>query len=138
MDLSLRRISVCFAGGLWGALVNSWLVWYLGSKGIPRQFGVAMAPAWSLAFLYPRLVWGGLWGLVFLVPVWRSGFWAAVVGRGILLSLGPTLFQLFYVFPVLQGKGMLGMELGRLAPVFVLFYNAVWGLCTALWLFIAG
>jgi hypothetical protein len=54
-----------------------------------------------------------------------------------LFSLFPTCFQLFYVFPLLQGKGMLGLALGKLTPVFVFFYNAVWGLCTAIWLYFA-
>lgn len=130
----LQRVSLCFAAGAAGALANSWVAWYVGSMGIPRQLGVGLAPGWSLAWLYPRLVWGGLWGLVFLLPLWKHGFWVGVFSRGVLLSLFPTAFQLFYVFPFIVGKGFMGLALGKLTPVFVLFYNALWGFCTALWL----
>lgn len=138
MTTFVRRISVCFAAGCFGALINSWLVWYLGRLGIPNKFGVAIAPVWSLQFLYPRLIWGGIWGSIFIFPILRSGFWVGVFSRGILLSLAPTAFQLFYVFPFLLGKGMLGIGLGRLTPVFVCIYNAVWGIAAALWLHFEG
>ncbi len=98
---------------------------------------MSIAPSLSLAYLYPRLVWGGLWGFVFMLPFWRGGFGVGVFSRGILLSLFPTLFQLLYVFPEMQGKGMLGLSLGKLTPVLVLLYNAVWGFCTALWIHLA-
>lgn len=75
--------------------------------------------------------------MLFMAPFWRKGFGVGVVGRGILFSLVPTLFQLFFVFPALQHKGMLGLALGRLTPVFVCFYNAVWGLGAGLWLYVA-
>lgn len=135
---ALQRASVCFAAGCVGGLVNALLAWYLGSKGIPQKFGVGIAPALALPFLYPRIVWGGLWGLIFLLPLWRGGFWVGVFGRGILFSIFPTLFQLFYVFPVLLEKGMMGLALGRLTPVFVCLYNGAWGLAAALWLRWAG
>jgi hypothetical protein len=51
--------------------------------------------------------------------------------RGLVFSLFPTLFQLFYVFPYLAQKGMMGLELGTLTPLFVLFFNAVWGVAAA-------
>jgi hypothetical protein len=136
MGSLMNRMSIGFAAGCLGALVNSWLVWSLGRKGIPQMFGVAIAPQWGLAFLYPRVVWGGLWGLIFLLPVWQSGFWVAVFSRGILFSLAPTAFQLFYVFPHLAGKGMMGLALGKLTPLFVFVYNAVWGLSAALWIYL--
>ncbi|MBP8646289.1 MAG: hypothetical protein KBH99_09240 [Syntrophobacteraceae bacterium] len=135
MARTLRRISLVFAGGFFGAFVNSVMAWYLGRKGVPQQFGVHLASGWSAHYLYPKLVWGGLWGLLFLAPAWRTGFWVGVFSRGILFSLLPTLFQLLYVFPVLDGKGILGLTLGKLTPVFVFFYNAVWGFCTALWVY---
>jgi hypothetical protein len=137
MSSFISRASIAYAAGCIGALVNSWLVWYMGRKGIPQKFGVAIAPAWSAAFLYSRLVWGGLWGLLFTLPMWQSGFWTGVFSRGILFSIFPTLFQLLYVFPSLGGKGMMGLALGKLTPVFVFLYNAVWGLCAAFWLYLA-
>jgi hypothetical protein len=136
MGNSLRRMSVGFTAGCLGALVNTWLLWYLGRRGVPRTFGVALAPAWTLGFLYPRLVWGGIWGLLFVLPMWRTNFWSAVFSRGIIFSLAPTAFQLFYVFPVLAGKGTWGLALGKLTPFFVFGYNAVWGLCAALWVYL--
>jgi hypothetical protein len=137
MTTLLRRVSLCFAAGCFGALVNSFLIWYLGRKGIPQRFEVALAPELNKTFLYARLVWGGLWGQAFCLPFWQRGFWTGVLGRGILLGFLPTLFQLFYVFPALQGKGMLGLSLGSLTPVFVSLYNAVWGIAAGLWLFVA-
>ena len=131
----IRRVSLCFAAGAVGALANSWLAWYVGGTGLPGRFGVGLTPALSAAWLYPRLVWGGLWGLVFLLPLWKHGFWVGVFSRGVLLSFFPTAFQLFYVFPFMMGKGFMGVALGKLTPVFVLFYNAFWGFCAALWLY---
>ena len=49
-----------------------------------------------------------------------------------MFSLGPSLVQLFVVFPVKTEQGVLGLGLGALTPVFVLLFNAVWGL-TAAW-----
>ena len=119
MNPTLQRASLCFAAGCVGGVVNALLVWYLGSKGIPQKFGVSIAPALTLAFLYPRIVWGGLWGLVFLLPFGRGGFWSGVFGRGVLLSIFPSLVQLFYVFPVMLGKGTIGLALGQIGRAHV-------------------
>jgi len=134
----IRQIGLSYAAGAFGALANSCLAWYLGMKGIPQHFGVAIAPKLTAGFLYPRLVWGGLWGFVFMIPIWRGNFWTSVLGRGVFLSFLPTLFQIFYVFPVLQGKGTFGLALGRLTPVFVILYNAIWGMATGLWLYFSN
>ena len=72
--------------------------------------------------------------MIFLLPIWQNGFWVGVFSRGVLLSLFPTLFQLLYVFPFLAGKGLFGLALGKLTPVFVFFYNAAWGFVAALWI----
>ena len=130
-----RRLSLVFAAGCLGGLVNSFAVWYAGYAGIPHRFGVALAPALNLAWLYPRIVWGGLWGLVFLLPCLKGGFFKGVILRGVLLSLAPTLFQLLYVFPEMLHKGFFGTGLGGLTPVFVVLYNIVWGITAALWLY---
>jgi hypothetical protein len=127
------KLSLVFASGCLGGLLNSLAVWFLGVKGVPALLGVRIAPHWSPAWLYPRLIWGGIWGALFLLPVLRK----SVFGRGVLFSLGPTLVQLLYIFPVVAGKGMLGFGLGDFAPLFVFFYNLVWGLTAAAWLTLA-
>jgi len=125
--------SVCFTGGLFGGLVNSVFLWMAGAYGWTAAMDVAIAPKWTLGWLYPRLVWGGLWGLLFL-PRLMSGsiFW-----RGLLLSVGPTLVQLLIVFPTQLDKGLWGLDLGMLTPVVVIVANAVWGMAAALWVLLA-
>ncbi|MBC8443555.1 MAG: hypothetical protein H8D81_00405 [Deltaproteobacteria bacterium] len=125
-----KQMSLMFAAGAVGALANSLVVWIFGAKGITTGFGVQIAPLLTAKFLYPRLVWGGLWGFLFLLPMLENRLFA----RGLVMSLGPSLVQLFIIFPKVAGKGFLGIELGALTPVFVLIFNAIWGLVTALWL----
>jgi hypothetical protein len=127
---SMKNLSLVFMAGLWGGLLNSLVVWLFGWLGIPQALGVNIAPPLTTALVYPKLVWGGLWGLLFLVPMGRL----SMPVRGLLFSLGPTLVQLFWVFPLKAHQGVLGLQLGALTPVFVLFYNAVWGVAAGLWL----
>jgi hypothetical protein len=68
--------------------------------------------------------------LLFLLPV----FGRSLVKQGLFMSLGPSAVMLFVVFPLKMGKGQMGLELGTLTPLFVLFYNAVWGITAASWL----
>ncbi|MFA5110988.1 MAG: hypothetical protein WC443_06260 [Desulfobaccales bacterium] len=130
MNMTMKKLSLVFVAGCFGALWNSLAVWLFGWLGIAPALGVHIAPALTPAFLYPRLVWGGIWGLLFLVPLSRLS-WPA---KGVLYSLGPTLVQLFWVFPVAAGKGVLGLQLGYLTPLLVVFYNAVWGWTAGFWL----
>ena len=130
MDLTMRNLSLVFVAGCWGALWNSLAVWLFGLLGIAPALGVHIAPPLTTAFLYPRLIWGGIWGLLFLLPMGRWSF----PTRGLLFSLAPTLMQLFLVFPVMAHKGLLGLQLGYLTPLMVVFYNAIWGLGAGLWL----
>ena len=123
-----RSLSLFFAAGAIGGLVNSLVVWLSGELGVTQAFGVSIAPSLSPSWLYPRIVWGGLWGLLFTMP-----FSMGWLRRGLVLSLGPSLFQLFVVFPIKADKGVLGLELGALTPVFVLLFNAVWGVVASWW-----
>lgn len=117
-----------FAAGALAGLANSLVVWLFGQYGISQSLGVAISPALSPSWLYPRIVWGGLWGFLFLIPVLNSRPWS----KGMLLSLFPTLVQLLVVFPYQTGHGVGGLQLGLLTPVLVVFFNAVWGVTAAL------
>jgi hypothetical protein len=130
MNNLVRKISLVFAAGVLGGLLNSLAVWGAGEFGITAAAGVKIAPKLSAAWLYPRLVWGGIWGILFLVPMMQTRIWS----RGFIYSLGPTLVQLFIVFPMKANKGMMGVDLGLLTPVFVVIFNAIWGWTTAIWL----
>jgi hypothetical protein len=119
-----------FAAGCAGAAANSLTVWLFGDLGVNAALGVKIVPKLTPAWLYPRIVWGGLWGFLFLLPFLRQ----SVLIRGLLYSAGPTLMMLFIVFPLKAKMGMLGLALGHMTPVLVLFFNAVWGVSAALWL----
>jgi hypothetical protein len=125
----ILALSLVYAAGTVGGLINSLAVWLLGSSGITTALGVHIAPPLSAAWLYPRLVWGGLWGFIFLIP-----FRDSPILRGAIYSLGPTLVQLFIVFPLKDGKGMMGIGLGALTPLVVITANAVWGVVASYWL----
>ena len=124
----LKKLLICFAAGCAGGLANSLVLWGCGHFGVTALAGVSIAPSWSPAWLYPRLVWGGIWGLIFILPILS----ARPMVKGAVLSLFPTLVQLFVVFPVKAHKGMAGLDLGLLTPAFVVFFNGVWGIVTAL------
>ena len=130
MKSFIRKLSLVFASGAFGALVNSTLLWLFGRAGITAELGVKLAPSFTPAWLYPRLVWGGIFGILFLLPLAQN----RPIQQGLILSLGPTIAQLFLIFPYQLNKGMMGLDLGTLTPVFVLFLNAVWGVAAALWL----
>ena len=134
MEVFFRRASLIFSAGALGGLANSVALWVLGRYGITAMAGVQLAPKLTPMWLYPRVVWGGLWGALFLIPLLkRSPF-----KRGLLYSLGPTAVQLLIVFPHKALKGYLGLELGGLTPVFVVLLNAVWGITAAWWLSMLG
>ena len=130
MGTLARNTSLVFAAGCLGGLINSLAVWIFGESGITSAIGVNIAPKLSPAWLYPRLVWGGIWGLLFLLPLWRS----RIFTRGLVYSLGPTLVQLFVIFPMKAHKGMMGVDLGVLTPLLVVVANAIWGWAAAIWL----
>jgi hypothetical protein len=124
----MKKLSIYFAAGCLGALANSIAVWLFGYFGITSSFGVSIAPSISPNWLYPRIVWGGIWGLFFILPMLKS----KLLLKGAILSLFPTVVQLFVVFPFKAHKGIAGLELGLFTPLFVLFFNWVWGFVTAL------
>jgi len=124
----MKKLLIFFAAGCLGALANSIALWLLGHLGITHTMNVSMAPELTPPWLYPRIVWGGIWGFTFVLPFLDS----RLLAKGSLLSLLPTLVQLFIVFPFKAHKGIAGLELGLLTPVLVIFLNWIWGFVTAL------
>ena len=127
MNSVLVRAAIAFAAGTLGGLANSLIVWFAGWIGFTAAVGVAIAPTLTPGWLYPRLIWGGIWGFIFLLRLPRAVWWV----RGLVLSLGPSAVQMFVVFPLKTPHGFLGLGLGASTPLLVLAFNAVWGLVCA-------
>ncbi|MGE5258096.1 MAG: hypothetical protein ACM3KE_15560 [Hyphomicrobiales bacterium] len=124
----MKNLLNFFAAGSLGGLATGLVTWMVGDLGITRMAGVSLAPALGAQLLYPKMVWGGIWGLLFVLPFMKS----RLIAKGLLLSIFPTLVQLFYIFPRHLHKGMLGIDLGALTPVFVVGFNMVWGFAAGL------
>ena len=124
----MKKLLIFFAAGCLGGLANSIAVWLFGYFHITSSFGVSIAPLLTPGWLYPRIVWGGIWGLLFILPMLQS----KLLLKGTVLSLFPTAVQLLVVFPLKAHKGIAGIDLGLFTPLFVLFFNWVWGIVTAL------
>ena len=138
MTRTRTLMTVCFCAGLLGALCSSLVAWKAGQLGLPALLDVRMSPSLTLSWLYSRLIWGGLWGLVYFLAVGPLKARRHWVRKGLWISLGPSLFQLLFVYPHMTGHAWLGLGLGQFTPLFVLLYNLVWGLftgvfCRILW-----
>jgi hypothetical protein len=124
----MKELLFYFGAGALGGVANSLALWLFGDLGITARLGVSLAPSLSAPWLYPRIVWGGLWGLTFILPFMKS----RPIKKGVVLSLLPTLLQLFVIFPNYAHQGRLGLHLGTLTPAFVVFFNMVWGFVAGL------
>lgn len=124
----MKNLLFYFAAGALAGLANSLVLWLLGDLGVTKLLGVSLVPALTSQWIYPRIVWGGIWGLAFVLPFMKF----RLISKGLVLSLLPTIFQLFYVFPKQGHQGMLGIGLGILTPLFVVALNMVWGFVAGL------
>jgi len=124
----LRKLSAAFAAGAAAGAAVSLLYWYLADSGYLERAGISLRPSLTPAWLYLRATWGGLWGLLLLVPLQKN----RPLLQGLIVSLAPTAAAFFYFLP--RGpSGMLGLHSGYLAPVFILLLNALWGVAAAYW-----
>lgn len=124
----IRKISGAFTGGAIGGLVDSINITVLGKIGISDLLGVGMKPEFTAPWLYQRMVWGGIWMLLLLLPLWNK----KTVLRGCLFSLLPSAMMLFMVLPSM-GKGILGLGFGTLTPIVVIGLNFIYGIVAACW-----
>jgi len=124
----IRKISGAFTGGVFGGLVESIFTWLLGKLGIMALVGITMKPALTDAWLYQRIIWGGLWMLLLMLPLWKN----RIIFRGCIFSLFPSAMMLFITFPQM-GKGFLGSGFGILTPVVVIGLNFIYGIIAAYW-----
>jgi len=128
-----QRLSLAFAAGGIGAVVNVLFVMFVGAVGIAAALGISAPPRAMPAFLYKQIVWGGLWGFVYVLPVLTGSWWL----RGIVFGTLPALAALLIFFPMAtvdgKGPGLFGTNFGDLTFIVVFVANWVWGLATSWW-----
>jgi hypothetical protein len=124
----MRNLFAIFGAGCLGGLVMCLVMWLFSYYGITQALNVKLAGYLSAPWMYPRIVWGGLWGLLFALPFFAGSIFA----RTFIIALIATLVQLFVFYPFYEGKGMAGMALGVLTPFLVFFFFWVWSLTTGL------
>lgn len=124
----IRNISTAFAGGAVGGFVDSFNIWFMGKAGISDLLGLSMKPEFTAPWLYQRMIWGGIWMLLLLLPFLRD----RVLLRGCLFSLLPSAMMLFLVLPGM-GKGVLGLGFGAVTPIVVSGLNCIYGMVASLW-----
>ena len=130
MSSPLKSISLSFSAGCLGGLANSITLWLFGHFHLASKIGVKPAPKLTAQWLHPRIVWGGIWGLLLILPVFSD----SMLLRSMVLSLGPTLVQLLYIFPERMHKGLMGFKLGTFTPLCVIFFNWIWAITALFWL----
>ena len=123
-------LSICFSAGLLAGLCSSLIAWQSGQMGLPAMAGVRINPSLSPDWIYSRMIWGGLWGLVYFLVIVHLKSRRHWVRKGLWISVLPTAFHLLFVYPYMTRYGWFGLELGQLTPLFIFAYNLVWGLCT--------
>lgn len=112
----IARVSAAFAAGAVGAVVNSFALQIAG------RLQPGSAPQATPEWIYQRLVWGGLFGLLLLLPILPG----KPVVRGLLVSLVPSVARLTVFAPE-------GASTDARTVIFVLLFNAIWGVVAALW-----
>jgi hypothetical protein len=124
----LRKFSLAYVSGTIAALVACLVFWLLGRDGITTWMGVALAPRLTTGWLYSRLIFGGLLGLLLALPMLPN----RVPLRGILISLAPAAYILLVLFPRM-GRGLFGFGYGALTPLLIGGLCLLWGLLAAGW-----
>lgn len=118
-----RRLSLAFAAGAVGVIALVAFLWIIRESGLLAALRIPNAPAPKLPdFLYSRIVWGGLWGLLLVLPV-LTRQWLL---RGALLGVLASLAAIFYFNPAWKSAPFTFVAL-------VFAANIVWGIVASAW-----
>lgn len=124
----LARAAEGFGAGAIAGVCQSLILWVFIQTGAPLFLGLMLAQPLTRHWLYQRAVWGGFWGLLFVLPLLRGQpGWQ----RGLVLGLAPAAGSLLYFLPYQDGHGFLGLNLGAGMPVIVVAFGLLWGLLAA-------
>jgi len=102
----------------------------LGATGVTPALGFSMAPELTFEWLFRRVFASGLWGIIFLLPVYKDN----PIKKGVVLSILPWLSSVLFVFPMRMDVGYFGLGFGMGTPIWTLFFAIIWGVTGTLFL----
>lgn len=136
----LRSLGLVFSAGAFGGLIAAFALLAAAEFGLLQKMGVSMGGgpmaavkndltkalgmkrSFSPAFIYKYVVWGGIWGVVFIIgPVKRLRWWQETL----VAAAFPTAAAWFWFYPQ-AGLGYFGVRMGDLAPVVILVMCLIW------------
>ena len=122
----LQRAALYFSAAALGGLAVVLTVWAFGQIGVADLFGVKIKPALAKEFIYRQMVWGGIWGMIFLLPIPIKPLWL----KALVMTLAPVTVALVLLFPQTP-LGIFGLGAGALTPLYIYIVNIPWGMVTA-------
>ncbi len=124
----LRKLSLAYTSGTVAALMACLVLWILGREGVNAWLGVSLRAGVTMAWLAPRLIFGGLCGLFLALPVLPR----RLSLQAFLIGLVPAVYSLLVFFPR-TGRGLFGFGYGALTPLLIGGLCLLWGLFAAVW-----
>ena len=119
-----------FIAGALGGLTNSIVVWSLGAMGVTPALGFSMAPELTFEWVFRRIFASGLWGIIFLIPVYKKN----PIKKGAVLSILPWLSSALIIFPMRMDVGYFGLGFGIGTPIWTLLFAIIWGVTGTMFL----
>ncbi len=123
-----RKLSLAYAAGSLAALAACLLLWLLGREGVTGWLSVSLPWGLDIYRLYPRLIFGGLCGLLLVLPLASGQLYL----QALLMALAPAAYILLVYFPR-AGRGLLGVAYGPLTPLLVGLLCLLWGFAAVAW-----
>ncbi|MEJ2200257.1 MAG: hypothetical protein P8X63_04480, partial [Desulfuromonadaceae bacterium] len=102
--------AVCFCAGLIAAFCSHLAIWLNGPWGFPLLTGEARPSAFFAAWICPRLLIGGSWGLPYYLAIGTPRSRRYWIRKGLLVSLLPSAWQLLFVYPKQTPYGLFGID----------------------------
>lgn len=122
MSSLLKNISIYFTAGVIGTLIKTFVVIFIARHGLHSILSSSVVFSTSQFHIYRALIFGGLWGLCFFLPI-KNIF----LLKGIVISIIYSAFLLLYYFPVVANDGIFASDYGGLAWIYIVFINLIWG-----------
>jgi len=130
MVTAFKTLLCVFAAGALGGLSSGLVVWLFGAIGLTPATGFNMVPDLTFGWMSGRVFASGIWGIIFLIPIYN----ASPLKKGAVLGILPWLSSILFFLPYKMDAGFFGLALGNGTPLWTLFFGIFWGITGTLFL----